>query len=59
MGPLPRVVRPLKWNLLYVPYYLPTSEQRYRFSNQQLYEEYVRMLRLINPQFDESWVEEF
>ncbi len=46
-------------NLLYVPYYLPTSEPRYRYTNQQLLDEYVPMLRLVNPQFDESWIDEF
>jgi protoporphyrinogen oxidase len=46
-------------NLLYVPYYLATSEPRYRFSDQQLYDEYVPMLKLVNPRFDESWIEDF
>lgn len=45
-------------NLLYVPYYLPTTEPRYRYTNQQVYDEYLPMLRLVNPQFDESWIDE-
>lgn len=46
-------------NLLYVPYYLSTTEPRYRYSDSQVYDEYVPMLRLVNPLFDESWIEEF
>jgi protoporphyrinogen oxidase len=46
-------------NLLYVPYYLATSTPRYRFSDNQLYDEYVPMLKLVNPSFDESWIEDF
>ena len=46
-------------NLLYVPYYLPTSEPRYSFTDSQLYAEYIPMLKLVNPRFDESWIDEF
>ena len=46
-------------NLLYVPYYLPTTEPRYGFSDNEVFKEYVPMLRLVNPQFDESWIDEF
>lgn len=46
-------------HLLYVPYYLATSEPRYRFTDAEIYNEYVPMLKLVNPKFDESWIEEF
>ena len=43
-------------NILYVPFYLPVSEPRYSLSDEQLCTEYVGMLKLINPAFDESWI---
>jgi len=43
-------------NIIYIPYYLPVSEPRYSFSDQQLYGEYIGMLKLVNPAFDESWI---
>lgn len=46
-------------NVLYVPFYLPTSEPRYSASNEQLFDEYTAMLKLINPEFDRSWVKEY
>ena len=45
-------------NLIYVPFYLPTSEARYRASDEELFKEYIPMLRLANPDFDESWIKE-
>jgi protoporphyrinogen oxidase len=46
-------------NLLYVPFYLATSEPRYQFTDSQIYEEYIPMLKIVNPGFNESWVEDF
>ncbi len=43
-------------NILYVPFYLPVSEPRYGLGDDQLCAEYVGMLKLINPAFDESWI---
>lgn len=43
-------------NLIYVPFYLPITEPRYQFSDEQLCAEYAGMLKLINPAFDESWI---
>ena len=43
-------------NLIYVPFYLPTTEPRYQFSDEQLCAEYVDMLKLVNPGFDETWI---
>ena len=45
-------------NLIYVPYYLPTDEPRYSYSDEQLYAEYLVMLKLVNPAFDESWIQD-
>jgi protoporphyrinogen oxidase len=45
-------------NLIYVPFYLPTDEPRYRADDDTLFAEYLSMLKLLNPAFDESWVKE-
>lgn len=45
-------------NVLYIPFYLPTSEPRYSASDDALLAEYAGMLKLINPAFDTSWVKE-
>jgi len=45
-------------NVLYIPFYLPTSEPRYTASDDALLAEYTGMLKLINPAFDASWVKE-
>ena len=46
-------------NVVYVPFYLPTTDPRYRAADQDLFTEYVAMLRLMNPDFSESWVKEY
>jgi len=46
-------------NVLYVPFYLPTTEPRYLASDESLLAEYVEMLRLMNPAFDRSWIKEW
>ena len=45
-------------NLLYVPYYLSTSEPRYHYDDELLFKEYVAALKSVNPQFSEDWVAE-
>jgi len=45
-------------NLLYVPYYLDTKEPRYRFSDEDLYIEYIDALKIINPDFDSNWIKD-
>jgi len=45
-------------NVLYIPFYLPTSEPRYSFSDDDLATEYASMLRLINPAFGLDWIKE-
>lgn len=44
-------------NLLYIPFYLPTTEPRFRASQGDLLAEYLPMLKRVNPAFDESWIE--
>ncbi len=46
-------------NLLYVPFYVATHDARYRMTSEQLREEYVRMLRIINPEFGDDWIREW
>lgn len=46
-------------NIAYIPFYLPTSLPRYDYSDEALLDEYVPMLRLINSEFDISWIKEF
>lgn len=45
-------------NVIYIPFYLPTSEPRYGFSDDVLFDEYTAMLKLINPAFEPGWVKE-
>jgi protoporphyrinogen oxidase len=45
-------------NLLYVPYYLSTSEPRFHYDDESLFQEYVTALKCVNPQFSEDWVTE-
>lgn len=45
-------------SILYVPYYLRTSDPRFTFSDEQLTQEFCDGLKLVNSAFDESWVEE-
>ncbi len=46
-------------NLVYVPYYLSTSEPRYHYSDEQLLDEYVLALKKVNPQFSAKWIKEW
>jgi protoporphyrinogen oxidase len=46
-------------NVVYVPFYLPTTEPRYRADDKDLFAEYTAMLRLMNPDFSEDWVKEY
>ena len=56
---LNRNLRDAGLNVIYVPYYLATSEPRYGYTDTELFDEYVPMLKRVNPDFDESWIEEF
>jgi protoporphyrinogen oxidase len=46
-------------NVVYVPFYLPTSEPRYSANSGALFHEYCSMLARLNPKFSESWVKEW
>jgi protoporphyrinogen oxidase len=46
-------------NVIYIPYYLPTSEPRYSAKDEDLFDEYTGMLKLINPRFSKDWVKEY
>ncbi len=46
-------------NIIYVPYYLPTSHPRYSAPNEDVYREVVELLPKINPAFSEDWVKEW
>ena len=56
---LNRKLREQGYNIVYIPFYLPAHEERYAFSDQQLFEEYALRLKYINPDFRESWVKDF
>ena len=46
-------------HVLYVPFYVATSEPRYSATPEALLAEYVAALRVLNPEFSESWVKEW
>jgi protoporphyrinogen oxidase len=52
-------LRRLGLNVLYVPFYLPTSEPRYSASAEELFAEYSPMLSIVNPRFSAAWVKEY
>lgn len=45
-------------NLLYIPLYIPTSESYYHVNEEALFNEYLPMLKRVNPAFDETWIKE-
>jgi protoporphyrinogen oxidase len=45
-------------HILYIPFYLPTSQPRFSASKEELLAEYLPMLKQVNPAFDASWIEE-
>lgn len=44
-------------NILYAPYYMPTTHPKYGYSDDQFLSEVYDYLRTINPQFSPSWVQ--
>jgi protoporphyrinogen oxidase len=46
-------------HIVYIPYYLRPDDPRYQFDDQYLYEEYCGMLKLIRPDFEDSWVKSY
>jgi len=43
-------------HIAYIPFYLPVDEARYNFPDQQLFDEYLKAIKLINPEFKDDWV---
>jgi protoporphyrinogen oxidase len=46
-------------HVLYVPFYLPTTESRYHASGEALLAEYMPMLQRMAPEFDATWIKEW
>ncbi len=42
--------------IVYIPYYLITTEERFSYSDEELLEEYVKAIKLINPKFSLEWI---
>jgi protoporphyrinogen oxidase len=45
--------------IVYIPFYLPVTAERFRRRDEDLFTEYTTALRHIVPSFDPSWVEEY
>lgn len=45
-----------KSHLVYVPFYLHPANERWNYGDAQLYAEYTRALKYLNPEFDVDWV---
>lgn len=45
-------------NVLYISNYLYKTDKYYTMSSEELLEEYIPHLKKINPDFDESWIED-
>ncbi len=43
-------------HLVYIPFYLHSSEPRWGFDDEQLYDECTASLKIVQPGFDRSWV---
>jgi protoporphyrinogen oxidase len=46
-------------HILYVPYYMPQTQTKYSWSNEQFFEEVTAAFKKIRPDFDRSWVKSF
>lgn len=46
-------------HVLYIPYYLRPDDPRYEFEDDYLYHEYIAMLKMVNPAFEDSWVRSY
>jgi protoporphyrinogen oxidase len=46
-------------SVAYIPHYLRTSHPRFGFDDDELRAESVAGLKLVNPEFDASWIEDF
>lgn len=48
-----------KDHILYVPCYMPQTNSKYQWSEQQFYTEVMQAFKVMRPEFDESWVKAF
>jgi len=46
-------------HILYVPYYMPQTQKKYAWSNEQFYEEVTAAFKKIRPDFERSWIKSF
>jgi len=44
-------------SFVYIPYYLPISHPRYNFTDEKLIQEFIHGMKIINPAFEETWVQ--
>ncbi len=44
-------------HILYIPYYMPQSHEKYRWNEQQFTDEACQYLSMLNPQFSHDWIE--
>lgn len=56
---LNRIWRDSGLYIIYIPNYLPSSDPRFSYSETKLVNEYVDMLKFINPDFDHTWIKDF
>lgn len=48
-----------KDHVLYLPYYMPRTNAKYSWSQEQFYAEVLEILKAIRPDFQESWITGF
>jgi protoporphyrinogen oxidase len=46
-------------SIIYLPQYLPSTDERYTLADARLLEEYTGYLKRINPGFSEDWIREY
>lgn len=46
-------------HILYVPYYMPQTNPKYQWSNEQFYTEVTGVFKKIRPEFELSWIKGF
>jgi len=48
-----------KDHILYVPYYMPQTQEKYSWSNEKFLAEVTAVFKKIRPDFQESWIRDF
>jgi protoporphyrinogen oxidase len=46
-------------SIIYLPQYLPSTDERYALADEKVLEEYTGYLRRINPAFSQDWIREY